>query len=153
MKQLAINIDNAINMIGQHLGIRLMEISMGLIYSWFGALKLFPGISPAESLAGSTLSALFFHSANEPYLVLGLGIAEVLIGVALLIPFRKRIIIYALMIHMFGTLTPLILFPEVVFGEMPMSFTIVGQYIMKNLVLISVILHLSSYWKSIKSDK
>ncbi|MCC7206773.1 MAG: hypothetical protein IT323_05675, partial [Anaerolineae bacterium] len=39
-------------------GLRLLSISMGLVFVWFGALKLQPGLSPAEPLIRATLDFL-----------------------------------------------------------------------------------------------
>ena len=33
-------------------GLTLLRLALGLVFSWFGALKLIPGASPAEALAG-----------------------------------------------------------------------------------------------------
>lgn len=41
-------------------GILFLRISIGLIFIWFGALKFFPGASPAEQLAGSSIELLTF---------------------------------------------------------------------------------------------
>ena len=40
------------------LGTTGLRLSLGLVFLWFGALKLVPGLSPAEGLAGDTLSIL-----------------------------------------------------------------------------------------------
>src|SRR3954467_14627947 len=37
------------------------RIGLGIIFLWFGALKLVSGMSPAEDLAGRTLTSLTFH--------------------------------------------------------------------------------------------
>ncbi len=36
-------------------GINLLRLSIGIVYIWFGALKLIPGASPAEPLIRETL--------------------------------------------------------------------------------------------------
>ncbi len=41
--------------------LKLLAISIGLIYVWFGPLKFFPELSPAESLATETIDAMTFH--------------------------------------------------------------------------------------------
>lgn len=41
-------------------GIRLLRWSIGFIFVWFGALKFFPGLSPAQELATSTIELLTF---------------------------------------------------------------------------------------------
>ena len=35
-------------------GLTILRIGLGLIFFWFGALKLVPGLSPAEELVRST---------------------------------------------------------------------------------------------------
>ena len=39
-------------------GLTLLRFALGIVFFWFGALKLFPGVSPAETLAGRTIEAL-----------------------------------------------------------------------------------------------
>ena len=41
-------------------GVSLLRIALGVVFLWFGALKLVPGLSPAEDLAGRTIEALTF---------------------------------------------------------------------------------------------
>ncbi len=117
--------------------VAFLAISIGLIYLWFGALKLFPGLSPAESLAGNTLSALVFNTIDQRILLVVLALIEVFIGISLILQKRNKLIIYLVFTHMFGTLLPLFIFPEVSFTVPPFGFSIVGQYIMKNFVIIS----------------
>ncbi|MGH7679547.1 MAG: hypothetical protein ACRENU_13835, partial [Gemmatimonadaceae bacterium] len=40
-------------------------------------------------------------------------------------------------VQMLGTITPIFLFPELVFTRVPYAPTLEGQYIIKNLVLVS----------------
>ena len=65
-------------------GVNSLRISLGVILLWFGALKLFPGLSPAEGLAGHTIQ-LMTGGIVDPWLsVPVLGICESLIGLGLL---------------------------------------------------------------------
>ena len=41
-------------------GVLLLRIALGIVFFWFGALKLVPGLSPAEDLAGRTIEVLTF---------------------------------------------------------------------------------------------
>ena len=41
-------------------GLVLLRVSLGVVFFWFGVLKFFPGLSPAEDLAGRTISSLTF---------------------------------------------------------------------------------------------
>ncbi len=109
----------------------LMQISLATVYIWFGALKVF-GMSPAGELVEQT--AYWFKP--EIFVPL-LGICEISIGLGLLI---KRCIPYTiilLLMHMLVTLFPIFILKKVCFEAFPYCPTLVGQYIIKNLVLIS----------------
>jgi hypothetical protein len=41
-------------------GVRLLRISVGIVFLWFGVLKFFPGLSPAQTLATNTMHILTF---------------------------------------------------------------------------------------------
>jgi hypothetical protein len=62
---------------------------------------------------------------------------ECLIGLGLLIGRGLRGILLLLYMQMLGTLTPIFPFPHEVFVRIPYAPTLEGQYIIKNLVLIS----------------
>ena len=38
-----------------------MRISIGVVYVWFGMLKFFPALSPAELLAERAIEMAFFN--------------------------------------------------------------------------------------------
>jgi uncharacterized membrane protein YkgB len=118
-------------------GIHLLRLSLGVIFVWFGVLKFFPGLSPAQSLAGETIEALSFGMLSSSQAVFILAIWESLIGLGLLTGFFLRGTLFLLWLQMLGTMTPLILFPEICFESFPLVPTLEGQYIIKNLVLIS----------------
>lgn len=143
-KELSNRIDNALIHLAEKYGHKLLESSIGLIYLWFGVLKLFPGYSPAEALAGDTLTLITFGLFSQKELLTSLAIWEIGIGILLVLKVRTRFVIWMLLIHMLGTLTPILLFPELVFATPPFGFTMVGQYIMKNIVIISAALVLYS---------
>lgn len=120
---------------------RLLVISLGIVYLWFGTLKFFPGISPAESLAKETIHILSFGLIPDNISFLILALWEVAIGVLLLLNVRLKAIIYTALLHIVFTFTPLFLLPAISFNEEHMySLTLVGQYIIKNVVLFSALL-------------
>ena len=43
----------------------IVPASIGVVYLWFGALKFFPGLSPAQSLAIGTIHELTFHIFSD----------------------------------------------------------------------------------------
>ena len=55
-----------------------------------------------------------------------------------------RVSIFLLFIQMPGTFLPLILLPEVCFSNFPFGLTLEGQYIVKNLIIISAALVVGS---------
>jgi len=117
----------------------ILRISLSIVFCGVGLLKLFPGASPAEHLAGETLSALSFGLLKPVLSLPLLGLFEIAIGVAVLIAPRARFTIPALLGHLAGTVTPLILFPHETFAHFPVP-TLVGQYILKNVVLAAAAL-------------
>jgi uncharacterized membrane protein YkgB len=118
-------------------GLFLLRMSVGLIFIWFGVLKFFPGASPAESLASRTIEVLTFGVFSEQTILIGLAIWETVIGIGLLFRIFLREVLLLMYIQMLGTLTPIFIFPDEVFHIFPYSLTIEGQYIIKNLVVIS----------------
>lgn len=118
-------------------GVQLLRLSLGMIFLWFGVLKFFPGLSPAKSLAGDTIALLSFGLLSPKTAVPMLAVWESLIGVGLLTGLLLRGTLLLLWIQMLGAMTPLFLFPEICFTSFPLAPTLEGQYIIKNLVLIS----------------
>ncbi len=118
-------------------GIRLLRFSLGVVFFWFGALKFFPGLSPAQSLAGDTMSALSFGVLSPDTAVFILAIWECLIGLGLITGYFLRATLALLWLQMVGTVTPLFLYPELCFTVFPIAPTLEGQYIIKNMVLIA----------------
>jgi uncharacterized membrane protein YkgB len=119
---------------------RMIQISLGVIFTWFGVLKFFPGVSPAEGLVRTTVTELFATIGLEsvpatPALIVLAG-WEVLIGLGFLFDVRRRVVVWMLLLHMIGTALPLFLLPEVVWTQFPHALTLEGQYIIKNLALV-----------------
>jgi len=112
-------------------GLFVLRLGMGVVFFWFGALKLVPNLSPAETLVRNTI---FFF---DPDLFLPvLAIWEMLIGVGLLIGRYMRLTLLLLFAQMVGTTLPLALLPQAVWTAFPFGLTLEGQYIIKNLVII-----------------
>jgi uncharacterized membrane protein YkgB len=130
-------IDQRITAAMARYGLPLMRIALGVVFLWFGVLKFFPGLSPAESLAGRTFSALTLGLLSESNAVLILAAWECLIGLGLLTGLFMRATLALLLLQMLGTLTPLVLYPNETFVAFPYAPTLEGQYIIKNAVLIA----------------
>lgn len=113
-------------------GIRFARFALGVVFIWFGALKMIGELSPAYDLVAATIYWL------TPEIIIPLlGLWEVAIGVAFLIPRFTRLALLLLIPQMPGTFLPLVLLPEICFTIVPFGLTLEGQYIVKNLVIIA----------------
>ncbi|MBX7133571.1 MAG: DoxX family membrane protein [Fimbriimonadaceae bacterium] len=119
-----------------HHGISLLRVSVAVIYLWFGFLKFFPGMSPAQDLAARTIGALSLGMVTPTVAVFLLALLETAIGLGLLFGRRLRIVLLLMLLQMAGTITPMLLFPGETFTWAPFAPTLEGQYIIKNLVLV-----------------
>lgn len=118
-------------------GITLLRISVGLVFLWFGALKFFPDLSPAQDLATRTVEVLSLGLVKANVSLPMLAAWECLIGLGLLSGKFMRVTLLLLFVQMLGTITPLFLFPQESFTQFPYAPTLEGQYIIKNVVLVS----------------
>lgn len=121
-------------------GIVLMRIGLGIVFLWFGVLKFFPGLSPAQDLATKTIDVLSFGFVPASLSLPILAAWESLIGLGLISGKFLRATIFLLLLQMLGTVTPLFLFPAEAFAAVPIAPTLEGQYIIKNVVLVSAAL-------------
>lgn len=113
-------------------GLTLLRISVGIVFLWFGALKLIPGASPAESLIRQSLLFL----PMELFLPV-LAIWEMIIGLGFITGKFMRLTILLMFFQMIGAASPIVLNPAAVFVKFPFVLTLEGQYIIKNAVLVS----------------
>jgi uncharacterized membrane protein YkgB len=112
-------------------GIPVLRIGLGIVFFWFGMLKFFPGLSPAEGLVRNTV-----YFVSPDLFIPILAAWETLIGLGLITGKFMRITLLLLFVQMPGTALPLIILPEVVWTIFPYGLTLEGQYIVKNLVLL-----------------
>ena len=131
------NADQAVTKWMARNGILLLRISIGLIFIWFGALKFFPGASPAEELAESSIEILSFGLVSAQVGLPILAVWECLIGIGMFFFRFMRVTILLLYVQMVGTFSPVVLMPDVVFASAPLVLTMEGQYIVKNVVVIA----------------
>lgn len=132
-------LDRAIIRIMARIGVPFSRIAIGIVFVWFGALKFFPGLSPAEELVRNTITFI------DPDIFLPLLAAwEVLIGLGMISGRFTRLTIILLFLQMPGTFSPLVLLPSAVWTQFPFGLTLEGQYIIKNLVIIGSALVIGS---------
>lgn len=126
--------DRAIGRWMSRYGSRLLRYSLGLVFVWFGLLKPL-GLSPAADLIAETV-----YLVPPGTFVSVLGWWEVLIGLCLLYRPLIRVGVFLLALMMPGTFLPLVVVPEATWIAFPYAPSMEGQYILKNLVLISAAL-------------
>lgn len=117
----------------------ILRIGLGVIFFWFGTLKLFPGLSPAEDLVRNTITFI-----NGDIFMPILAIWEMLIGLGFITGKYMRLTILLLFLQMPGAASPIFLLPDAVWTSFPFGLTLEGQYIIKNLAIIGSALVLGS---------
>lgn len=110
----------------------LLRASLGLVFVWFGGLKV-AGVTPVGDLIAGTLPWL-----DPGWLVPALGWFEVGLGLALMIGYRLRWVCAAMVAHLGGTFLTAVTQPSVIFqdGNLLM-LTMEGEFVLKNVVLIT----------------
>lgn len=131
--------DRALSAFMRRWGILALRVSLGVVFIWFGILKPL-GLSPAEPLVLATVDWIPLFDAKTWVAIIGWW--EVLIGVAFLFQRTLRVAIALLALQMAGTFMPLVMLTDVTFqaGHVPYAPTMEGQYIIKNLLIISAAL-------------
>lgn len=113
-------------------GIPGLRVALGIVFLWFGALKVF-GVSPVASLLKETYSLL-----PEPGFTVALGLWEMAIGAGLLFRVALRATLFLLWLQMAGTFFSLFLVPSIFFaGKNIFLLTLEGEFVMKNIILIA----------------
>lgn len=120
-------------------GVTLLRLSLGVVFLWFGALKFIPSLPLPESeeLGVRILGQCSFGLLTPPYAQALLAALECAIGLGLLAGRFLRTVIFLLVAQMIGTFAPVLLHPEAVFTRAPYAPTLLGLYIIKNVVLLS----------------
>ncbi|TBH70432.1 hypothetical protein [Aquirufa antheringensis] len=113
----------------------LNRAMIAVVYIWFGFLKVL-GTSPAEGLVTK-----LFNLTLEPFMgiqtfLLILGIGECAIGMLWLSPRLTKIAFWVMIAHLFTTFLPVLFLVEDTWQSF-FSLTLTGQYIIKNVVLLS----------------
>jgi uncharacterized membrane protein YphA (DoxX/SURF4 family) len=118
-------------------GVVVLRVALGFVFLWFGALKYFPDLSPAQTLALRTIDALTLGLIPAGVSLVLLATLECAIGLGLISGRFMRLTLLLLAFQMVGAASPLFLFPAEVFTQFPYAPTLEGQYIIKNVVLVS----------------
>jgi putative oxidoreductase len=116
-----------------------LRITLALVFIWFGVLKVV-GASPVAALISATLPW-----ANPHVAVGTLGAVEIILGLGLLTGRLQRLFLVALAVHLSGTFLTFVVAPALTMrhGD-PLLLTADGEFVLKNLVLISAALLLAA---------
>jgi len=117
-----------------------LRFSIAFIFILFGALKFFPHLSPAEIIGTDTVQRLTCSILPKEVCLAILAIFEVSIGVLLLFKRFIKVAILLAMTHLIMTFTPFVFYPGEVFNLSMNSLSLLGQYILKNIIIISALL-------------
>ena len=110
----------------------LLRLAVALVFIWFGALKILDR-SPVADLVTSTV-----YWVPSSFFVRFLGAWEMTVGVGLLLPIALRITLFLFWAQMAGTFLVLVVHPALSFqGSNPLLLTLTGEFVIKNLVLIT----------------
>jgi putative oxidoreductase len=109
-----------------------LRLALGLVFLWFGALKVF-GVSPITPMLRETYSFMAL-----PVFTVALGAWEMLIGVGLVFKLALRHTLVLMCLHLVGTFVALCLAPSHFFlhGN-PLVLTVNGEFVVKNVVLFT----------------
>lgn len=112
------------------------RIAIFIVFFWFGFLKVI-GLSPAEGLVTDLFNLTLKNIMPIEIFLPIFGLFECILGVLWLIPSLTRISFFTLCFHMICTFLPMILLINQTWQNF-LTLTLVGQYIMKNIVIIAL---------------
>ncbi len=112
------------------------RIALFIIFFWFGILKVL-GVSSAGPLVVSLVDVMFGGAVSPAQFLIWFGGFEAVTGVLVLIPRFERITFPILLIHFVATALPLFILVDITWYA-PFIPTLIGQYIIKNLALLSI---------------
>lgn len=116
----------------RRVGVAALRHSLGIIFIWFGALKVF-GASPVESLVSDTLFWL-----PPTVAVRGMGALEILVGLGLMTGWAIRLTLLMFFLQMAGTFAVFVILPGRMFlAGNPLLLTTEGEFVLKNLILVT----------------
>ena len=132
MRQQADRIDARIRSVLGRTAVPALRISLGLVFVWFGALKV-ADVSPVSDLVARTV-----YWFDPEVIVPALGVFEILVGLMLVLNRLLRVALFLFASQMLGTFIVFIVLPDVAFRDgNPLLLTVEGEFVIKNLVLLT----------------
>lgn len=112
----------------------LLRLALAGVFVWFGALKV-AGVSPVHDLIAATLPWF-----DADVIVPALGAVEITIGLLLAVGIFPRVTLLVLVGHLGGTFLTFLTASELMWSGTPFELSADGEFVLKNLVLISAAL-------------
>ena len=126
----------------------LVRIPLFIIFFWFGLLKVLK-MSPATELIIDTVFWMPILTPEDWVIVIGYW--EMAIGICFLNKKTTLIAVILMFLQMTGTFLPLVIFPEITFQNSNFLLpTLEGQYIIKNIIIITAALIIGRSYLKIK---
>tara|TARA_B100001113_G_scaffold137976_1_gene113209 strand:+ start:111 stop:527 length:417 start_codon:yes stop_codon:yes gene_type:complete len=126
----------------------LIRVPLFIIFFWFGILKVLK-MSPATELIIDTVFWMPLLSAENWVVIIGYW--EMAIGLCFLNKKTTLIAVILMFLQMSGTFLPLVILPEITFqNSNPFLPTLEGQYIIKNIIIITAALIIGRSYLKIK---
>lgn len=147
IEQISSDLGRRLDALSHRLGPPALRISIGIVFLWFGVLKFFPSVSPAEEIAVETLTRLTLGLVPGRALMLGLAVFETTIGACFVAGAYRKFAVPLLAAHMLGTALPFLMFPGQLFDHNPLVPTFLGQYILKNIIIVGAAATLLRRWR------
>ncbi|HZG04744.1 MAG TPA: DoxX family protein [Streptomyces sp.] len=115
----------------------VLRVSVGLLFLWFGTLKILPGVSPAEDMATRVMGVLTSGRVPADLSRPLLAMLEMLIGAGLVTGLLLRLTLFVFFVHMAGTFSALVVLSHEMWDGSVVFPTMAGQYVLKNVVLVA----------------
>lgn len=132
-------VEDHVTMELRRISLPLLRCAFGVVFFWFGALKVV-GVSPVGDFVAGTLP--WFDRA---WLVPALGLFEMAVGVGMIAGRALFLVCAVLVGHLAGTFLSLIMQSDLAFQNgNPLALAADGEFVMKNLVLIAAALVLAA---------
>lgn len=133
-KLVAAVVDKLADVLARH-SITALRVALGVVFLAFAGFKYVAGASPAESIAVATMDKLSFGIVTGDAALLMVAVTETVIGLTLITGKFLKIGLLVLAGAMVGIMSPLALFPDLMWADN--GPTLLGQYVFKDVVLVT----------------
>jgi uncharacterized membrane protein YphA (DoxX/SURF4 family) len=124
-------VGDQLGMLAAKVSVPLLRVALGLVYIWFGGLKV-ANRSDIFDLVAATLPFV-----NPHVFVPLLGVFEILLGIGLFTGRLPRLVLIGVLGHLAGTFLSVITAPSFMWHNgNPLLLTMDGEFVLKNLILI-----------------